>query len=320
MKFGNSSVGVKRLATFLAWACVLGPIAAQGIGRFGRMSIWLDVFNHFVPMYCLCILTGIVLAAVVRSPRIAIVGIVAILVTAPRVLYLYVPSASAGADSTEPLRIMIANVNYENRQHDHTIELIDAWGDPDILVFPEFMKRWDIALEVIEDRYPYKLRDGITDKLYGVAVYSRIPMEVVEVDVPPVMNYRYIVSVVGGVEWNGERVHLVSIHPRSINIPQRVDHIPQMRALNDLLQSLPRPVILAGDFNSTPWSPNMNDIIENNGLIDIRQGHGLQPTWPVYVPILPIDGALISDDLNVTHLEVGPNIKSDHYPLLVEIQ
>jgi endonuclease/exonuclease/phosphatase family metal-dependent hydrolase len=57
------------------------------------------------------------------------------------------------------------------------------------------------------------------------------------------------------------------------------------------------------------------------GLRDSREGFGLQNSWPAYWPWLSItiDHCLVSRDIRLIDRKVGPDIGSDHYPVLVEV-
>ena len=79
-------------------------------------------------------------------------------------------------------------------------------------------------------------------------------------------------------------------------------------------------VMLIGDLNITSWSPVFWELLRKGGLTDSRQGFGIQPTWPVWLPVLliPIDHILVSEKIVIHSREVGPNIGSDHYPVVVD--
>lgn len=77
-----------------------------------------------------------------------------------------------------------------------------------------------------------------------------------------------------------------------------------------------------GDFNMTPWSPKFRQLVADSHLRDTVRGFGLQPTWPAGAPQfwIPIDHVLVSPDILVVDRRVGPDLGSDHYPVIVDIQ
>ena len=72
---------------------------------------------------------------------------------------------------------------------------------------------------------------------------------------------------------------------------------------------------------STRWTPRFKHLLRATGLRDTAAGFGWQPTWPTFLPRLgiTIDHCLASSALGVRALKTGPDIGSDHYPLIVEL-
>ena len=78
-----------------------------------------------------------------------------------------------------------------------------------------------------------------------------------------------------------------------------------------------RPVIVAGDLNTTPWSHGFQRLIRPRGLRDSAVGHGVQTTWNArrWVPRIPIDHVVVSPEVRVVARRVGPDVGSDHLPI-----
>jgi len=96
----------------------------------------------------------------------------------------------------------------------------------------------------------------------------------------------------------------------------------QLRAAAKFLANKPKPSILLGDLNVTPWSSPFQHLLRQGGLRDTAIGFGIHPTWPSYLwPMrIPIDHCLVSPGLRATKREVGRNVGSDHFPLLIELE
>ena len=69
------------------------------------------------------------------------------------------------------------------------------------------------------------------------------------------------------------------------------------------------------------WSSDYLAVETISGLNNARQGFGILPTWPTYMPFLmiPIDHILISEHFVINDFKVGNNIGSDHLPLIIEL-
>jgi endonuclease/exonuclease/phosphatase (EEP) superfamily protein YafD len=80
-------------------------------------------------------------------------------------------------------------------------------------------------------------------------------------------------------------------------------------------------LIVAGDMNSSPWSPQCRALRRNTGLVSARQGRGILGTWPSFFGPLRvgIDQMLVSPDIQVVACRVGAGIGSDHRPLITDL-
>ncbi|WP_147943379.1 endonuclease/exonuclease/phosphatase family protein [Microbispora sp. CSR-4] len=81
----------------------------------------------------------------------------------------------------------------------------------------------------------------------------------------------------------------------------------------------PRPVIVAGDLNTTPSDPQMR-VLEAAGLSDPLRALGDPPTSPADAPVRRIDHVLISDGLTAVAAEAPRVPYSDHLPLVVRLR
>ena len=81
------------------------------------------------------------------------------------------------------------------------------------------------------------------------------------------------------------------------------------------------PVLLIGDFNATPWTPALSDLIGTADLTDSARGRGFTGSWPAgWGPFkIPIDHALHSEGLTTVRRERGTSAGSDHMSLIVTL-
>jgi endonuclease/exonuclease/phosphatase (EEP) superfamily protein YafD len=79
------------------------------------------------------------------------------------------------------------------------------------------------------------------------------------------------------------------------------------------------PLLLIGDLNATGWDRRLRPL-RDAGLVEARTGHGLLPTWPADRPFLwiPIDHIYLPEGWQSQDCRVGPNIGSDHFPLVCD--
>lgn len=138
----------------------------------------------------------------------------------------------------------------------------------------------------------------------------------------PQLSPRPILSTVVG--WHGQEISILSLHvcrPGNASMTEfqqkELDAIAQWV---HTIQTPTHPVIILGDFNSTPWSQGFRTFQRQSGLSLAQQGWGLKPTWPTWLPPflqIPIDCCLHSLSLTTVGYQVGPHLGSDHRPITV---
>ena len=81
-------------------------------------------------------------------------------------------------------------------------------------------------------------------------------------------------------------------------------------------------MVLLGDLNCTVWSPYFGRLVRDSGLKDSSRGWGVQPSWPAgnWLLRIPIDHCLHSPEVRVVRRGIGPDVGSDHFPVIVEMQ
>jgi len=87
------------------------------------------------------------------------------------------------------------------------------------------------------------------------------------------------------------------------------------------LRQIQGPLVVTGDFNDTPWASNIQAFLKTSGLQDSSQGRGPLPTWPASFPLIriPIDYCFYSADVSILAKRLGPDIGSDHLPLIIDV-
>lgn len=103
---------------------------------------------------------------------------------------------------------------------------------------------------------------------------------------------------------------------------QAAEYVEAATWLNARRAQTGYPMLVIGDYNTTPWSARFQKFLQASGLRDSTPGFGYQPTWPASMPALlaiPIDHAVVSPEVVVLDRAVGPNLGGDHAPLWVTI-
>ena len=169
----------------------------------------------------------------------------------------------------------------------------------------------------LEARYPVRLQLPHEDN-FGIGVYSRLPM----VDWQPLEAFDAdLRGVQARLNVDGRTFTLVAVHaaPPIGGEASRFRN-RQLRQLARLAVATNGPLVLAGDLNTSPWSPHFADLLQESRLRDSRRGFGIEPTWPSFLwPMrTPIDHCLVSPTVRIIDRQVGPATGSDHLPIVVD--
>ena len=183
----------------------------------------------------------------------------------------------------------------------------------DVVILQEFSQRW--ADEMKQLSYTHRIQ-RVREDNFGMAVFSRFPFRSSDV---VIITDQGIPSIQAEINVNGKSLKLLATHPVP---PVSADYV---RSRNHQLEALTkaRPesglFILAGDLNTTPWSPEVKHILRVADLQDSARGFGFRPTWPAGSPLIwtVLDHVFHSDGLEVTERSIGPALGSDHHPVEV---
>ncbi len=312
---------MKRIAARLAavGAVVLGPLTLL---PFIGWRYPFELLSHFQAQYFLAALACAALLALLRRWRWFAVSLGSLLLAGSTVLPYQGPGRAAHADAVTPpqrtVRLLLANVQLDNRSHGRVLDLVEE-ADADVLVFQEVNERWRSALAPITVKYPY-IAGKPREDAFGTIVYSRLPIE--DVDVLE-LGEAGRSTVCLRVVVDGAPLTIVCTHPKPPLLPGPFTlRNDQLQQVADLVSRLPRPLVLAGDLNTTMWSPWFRRLSERTALTSVRHGFGVLGSWPAALPgfmRIPIDHVLISDDVSVTGCRHGAATGSDHLPLIVDL-
>jgi endonuclease/exonuclease/phosphatase (EEP) superfamily protein YafD len=237
-------------------------------------------------------------------------------------LYRHEVKPAVVAENYRQFRILTANVLMPNRNAEGLIDLIRN-HQPDIFVTLESDSWWQEQLDVLEKDFPHALKCPL-DNLYGMHVYSRMPLEdsaiqyLVEDDIPSIHTLVVMPC--------GKKVRMHFLHPTP---PSPTEHEESTQRDAELLvvaksvadAGLETPVIVAGDLNDVAWSITTRLFRKISGLLDPRIGRGMFNTFHAHYWFArwPLDHLFHSDHFTLSLIRRLPSFGSDHFPMLVEL-
>ncbi|MEE8460460.1 MAG: endonuclease/exonuclease/phosphatase family protein [Phycisphaerales bacterium] len=281
-----------------------------------------ELLSHFQVQYFFAALACVAVLALLRRWLWCAVSVASLVLAGVSVGPYQGAGQAAHADvndTGQSVRVLLANVLLSNLQHDRVLELVRT-ADADVLVFQEVNERWKSALERITDAYPYVAGKTREDP-FGIMVYSRLPIldhGRLPHDAAGRTSLRLVIDV------RGTAVSFVCTHPRPPLLKGAFTHRnDQIGRVTELIETLPRPLVLVGDLNTTMWSPWFRRLCDRGDLSSVREGVGVLGSWPAALPgfmRIPIDHVLVSPDITVGACRLGEPVGSDHLPLIVDLQ
>lgn len=309
----SDSHGVVRFGLLLLRCATVAVTMATLLGLLARLHWRLELFCHFRVQYAaiLLILSGLLLLA--RQIKWAAVAIIMLAFNLACVLPVYIGNSPQN-DSNFALRTVQFNVYAHNRNRQEVLDFLKE-ANADVILLLEVTPDWEIDLEPLSEDFPFSCIEAQKGN-FGIALFSRFPL----IDTVTLAGPSR--SFLTDVEVGDRRITVIGTHPWP---PRSVE---MARGRNDQLQELAAlaanesdPVILMGDLNITPWSPYFGNLLQESKLKDSRVGFGIHPTWPSFLATMriPIDHCLVSQSIDVKNRHVGPDLGSDHYPVICEL-
>ncbi len=308
--------GFRILLWGFLWSAAAIACMATAVGFLGRYWWPLELVSHFRVQYFVFLLANSFIFLLKRKRRTAaLLGIFAI-INLSLIVPLYF-GGSVAHGSTQTLRALFINVNYSNKAYEEVGKFIRS-VDPDLMVFVEVNQTWTNALRQMQADYPFFQNLPLRNGRSGIALMSRIPIAKSEVGH---FGEARLPLVVARLKSDGQLLTVIGTHALApwgrVRSEYRNQHLA---ALAQIVSSQDGSVIVLGDLNTTSWSPFFRDLLSKTSLRDSRIGFGIQPTWPTgFAPLwITIDHCLVSSGVLVHNRRIGPNIGSDHYPVIVD--
>lgn len=316
-----------RSLTTLLYGLTLSLLVATAAAHLGRWDWRADLFSHFVAHYAaLALLAAVGLLALGRRQWAFIAVVVFVLQVYQLTPLWHRPhhGRARGADR-EKITVLQFNGKFDHPQPENVVDwIIFNKTRADVVVLLEVSERWRRALKRLEKHYPHHAVE-LRENPFGIGAFTDLPRASLRLEH---IGARKLPAAVLAAATREKKIPFVlyAAHPTP----------PISRALADLrdrdllivagmiASESPQNKILVGDLNTTQWSPSFKLLAATAGLYDAQEGFGLQSTWPVFGIArffgVPIDHTLVSPSIRVVDRIVGPDLKSDHLPVMTILE
>ncbi|MBL9174084.1 MAG: endonuclease/exonuclease/phosphatase family protein [Verrucomicrobiales bacterium] len=313
----------QKLKSHVSWSGLLESAALVGwlatlAGFLGSWNWLPELASHFRVQLAIAFALLTLLTLLGRPRRASCVAAgLGVLVNGGLVLWEARPVGQPRDPAGDVIRLLSINVNTANRRSDLVLKAIGQ-ADPDVILLMEVDPRWMKDLAPLRTRYPFRLEEARTDN-FGIALLSRLPLDEGRVEE---LSGTEVPSILAAVRTPHGVVHLAGTHPLPPGSREdAAERNRQLDALAERAAAHPQTSVILGDLNITPWSPHFPQLLRAGHLLRAHPGWGVFATWQVDQPwfSLPLDHCLVSPSIAVRRLEVGPDVGSDHRPLLAEL-
>jgi endonuclease/exonuclease/phosphatase (EEP) superfamily protein YafD len=235
------------------------------------------------------------------------------------------------------LKVISFNLSFDNQDPAKVADYLAKSG-ADVIGLAEVTPEAKAFLAKLKPTYPHSIDCIGQDRFCELMLLSKKPLRYPFAGkVGPKLTY--IASA--DIDWQGNPISIAMTHivlpfvkpdwPPLAPWIQTDEAVPLLAGTPALWQSMQASVvagyartlgqdqIVMGDFNSTPWS-DVQVAFRNATALDSRGP--LVASWPASLPAplrIPIDPVFVGGGLSIRDLRAGPNLGSDHLPMIAEI-
>ena len=320
-----------NLLALVASALALGSIAGLFGGTPGRLGLGLDFVNHLAPLLlALAVVAAIAGGALLkdRAPRRLVIGCSLVCIVAE--LGLIIPEAASafGPRPSGPasLRVMTYNLWELNADPQESARAILSSG-ADVVTMPEARGRSEVVLSLIARSYPYRA-NCLSNRWCSLAIASKRPFLLSRFHQGSWLGAHpdRLALVWGITSDRSGRLFTVAVTHLAHPGPDGIQ-LGQIDRLAKLLQKCRFPgLVLAGDFNLTPWSYALKR--QDRSFAPLVRRTRFIPSWPdrwpglalrAPFPFLPIDHVYTATEWRAVSVRRGARGGSDHYPVIIDL-
>jgi endonuclease/exonuclease/phosphatase (EEP) superfamily protein YafD len=296
----------------------IGVVACifTAFGLLAQFDWTFELFSHFRLQYIGLLLVSTFTTIYYKRHLLAILFSLYLVLNLIIVTPFLFASSANNSQNDKSIKLVLSNVLTGNEQKDLISSFIEE-VDPDFVVLEEVDEKWMNHLESLKTRYPFWEAVPRADN-FGIAFFSKTPIAKIDI-------FRFsefgIPTLIVDLEIHDSPLRIIATHPvppgskRQLNM--RND---QLAEISKIIRKSSTPVLIVGDLNMTPWSYYHRQFEAENSLTNAMRISGFYVSWPTMLPpmYIPVDHILGTKKVLFHSVETGPNIGSDHLPVVVE--
>ncbi len=326
---------LRKLLLYLVILLSVLVITASVLSLFPNLTSWYFELLDFPRLHYLVLgLVLLIVFALVKknwqwTSWLLVVGLVGVIVLQATYILPYflgdkaVPDArSDEITDTNTVGIVIANVLMKNRHADAFLSVVKD-QNPDLILAMEVDQWWVDQLRVLRQEYS-PVVEYPTDNAYGMALYSRLPLNDAQVrflddEKIPSIHVEVRVDSLRSFMFHG--VHPVAPVPSKAYPDGKGEKEVTLVQVGDRVANDSLPAVVAGDFNDVSWSHTSRMFSVRGALKNVRLGRGIFNTFSAdsYLERWPLDHFFVTKEFRLDKLERLPDFHSDHFALYARL-
>jgi endonuclease/exonuclease/phosphatase (EEP) superfamily protein YafD len=307
---------LRFIARIFPWVCTVMLLLLSLAGVVPRPTWYVDNVAQLRLPLLIAVVALLLACLPLRRNRLTAALLAILIIDLLPVASLYLPPSTATSGGST-IKVVSANTWGAHNLDQSAFESLIRAERPDLFILIEMTPAWLKALKRDLPEYSIEFGETLSG---GTAIFSKIPIR--EMDMRAIAHKRRF-GARGVISIDGTDVLLIGSHPPAPSEKTRwqVRNAELQRLAEDVRREIAvQPVVIAGDLNTTPWSYYFQHLCES-GLRDSEQGLGPQPSWSkrMPLPLVPIDHVLYTEGVVIRNRRLGPDIGSDHLPVIFEI-
>lgn len=297
------------------------------------LNIFVDILSHFKVQYLyISILFSVVFLYFSFFYRKCIFALII------SIFLIFVNGLEVSSYCMQPLRMTKTVKNVENNIKLGLFNVLTSNNNynkllfeiklknPDIIILQEVDENWLNNISNLKDDYPYFVEYPREDN-FGMSFYSKYPITKSAVEF---WTYHEVPVIFAKVKKGKNEIAFYCVHTLPpVNTEYITVRNKMLQNINKILNNARKNednVIIAGDFNTTIFSPAYKKYIDsplNSKVVydAIRYMSKIQGSWNAYHP--PVFRVTLEHVLSIPPVipletELGNHIGSDHFPIFAE--
>ncbi len=295
----------------------------------GKYHYRFELLTHFRLQYLVLFFVSSLFFTILFNKKWLVFSLLGLCFNAIPVSSIYLPTEIDSTEKKNEASLLLTNVLSSNQSYDVLLKIIKL-KKADIIIVLELTPLWAYELKIIGKQYPYQKLIPRRDN-FGIGLYSKYPLENITV-IDFATNG--IPSITASIRFNRNHVNIIATHPmppfNEFFAKQQKKHLENIAVFTQSKEVITNSkdtalIIVAGDLNSTQWSPSYRRLMDSTDLKNTRQGKGIYPSWSAggivgYLLQIPLDHVLVTKNIHTQKFEKLESIDSDHFPIYLELQ